>query len=71
MWVGNLAWQITKVVLCRKFTDLSWDGEETSAAAGEEDWSPVVEESAPLPQVESVAQVAEATPPEATIVEGM
>jgi hypothetical protein len=37
MLVGNLAWLITKVVLCRKSTDLSWEGEEPSAAAGEED----------------------------------
>jgi hypothetical protein len=56
--------------MCRKSTDLSWEGEETSAAAGEEDRSPAVEESAPLPQVESDAQVTEATPSEATIVEG-
>jgi hypothetical protein len=57
-------------VLCRKSTDLSWEGGEPSAAAGEEDRPPAVEESAPLPQAESVARVTEATPPEATIVEG-
>jgi hypothetical protein len=49
---------------------LSWEGEEPSAAAGEEDPSPAVEESAMLPQAETVAQGAEATPPEATVVEG-
>jgi hypothetical protein len=70
MKVGDLAWLITKVVLCRKSTDLSWEGEEPSATAGEEDPSPAVEESAPFPQAETVAQVAEATPSEATIVEG-
>jgi hypothetical protein len=39
-------------VLCRKSTDLSWDGEEPSAAAGEEGRSAGVEELAPLPQTE-------------------
>jgi hypothetical protein len=54
---------ITKFVLCRKSTDLSWEGEEPSAAAGEEDPSPAVEESTTLPQAETIAQGAEATPP--------
>jgi hypothetical protein len=57
-------------VLCRKSTDLSWEGEEPIAAAGEEDRSAEVEESAPLPQTETVAQAAEATSQEATMVEG-
>jgi hypothetical protein len=57
-------------MLCRKSTNLSWEGEEPSAAAGEEDPSPAVEESATLPQAETIAQGAEATSPEATIVEG-
>jgi hypothetical protein len=70
VWVGNLAWLITIVVLCSKSTDLSWEGEEPSAVTGEEDRSPAVEESAPLPQVEAVAQVAEDTPQEAAMVEG-
>jgi hypothetical protein len=48
---------------------LSWEGEEPSTAA-KENPSPVVEESAPLPQAETVALGAEATPPEATVVEG-
>jgi hypothetical protein len=61
---------IIVVVLSRKFTDLSWEGEEPSAAAGEEDWSPAVEESTPLPQAETIAQVAEATPQEATMMDG-
>jgi hypothetical protein len=71
MYVGNLAWLITKFVLCRKSTYLSWEGEEPSAAAGEEDPSPAVEESTSLPRAETVAQGVEATPPEATVVEGM
>jgi hypothetical protein len=64
------AWLITEFVLCRKSTDLSWEGEEPSTAAGEEESSPAVEESAALPQAEFVAQGAVPTPPEATIVEG-
>jgi hypothetical protein len=61
---------IIRIVLCRKSTDLSWDGEEPSAAAGEEGWSSGVEESAPLPQTETVSQATEAMPQEATMVEG-
>jgi hypothetical protein len=51
-------------------TDLSWEREEPSTAAAEENPSSAVEVSAPLPQAESVAPGAEATPPEATVVEG-
>jgi hypothetical protein len=40
-------------------------------AANEEDPSAAAEESTPLPQAETVAPGAEATPPEASIVEGM
>jgi hypothetical protein len=50
--------------------DLSWEGEEPSAAAAEEDPSPAVKESASLLQAETVAQGAKATPSEATVVEG-
>jgi hypothetical protein len=57
-------------VLCRKSTDLSWEDEEPSAAAGEEDRSAEVEESAPLSQTETIVQAMEATPQEATMVEG-
>jgi hypothetical protein len=57
-------------VLCRISTDLSWDGDEPSAAVAEEDSTPSAEESAPLPQAETVAPVVEATLPEASIVEG-
>jgi hypothetical protein len=53
---------IIRIVLCRKSTDLSWDGEEPSAAAGEEGWSAGVEESTPLPQTETVAQATKAMP---------
>jgi hypothetical protein len=49
---------------------MSWEGEEPSAAAAQEDPSPAVEESTSLPQVETVAQGAEVRPPEAIVVEG-
>jgi hypothetical protein len=68
--VGNLAWLITKFVLSRKSTDLSWEGEEPDAAAAEENPSAAVEESASLPQTETVTQGAEASSPEDTVVEG-
>jgi hypothetical protein len=48
---------------------MSWEGEEPSTAAAEKDPSAAVEESTSLPQAETVAQGAEDTPPEATIVE--
>jgi hypothetical protein len=60
----------TNFVLCRKLTDLSWEGDEPSTAATEEIPTPAAEESTPLPQVETVALVAEATLPEASVVEG-
>jgi hypothetical protein len=53
-----------------KSTDLSWEGEEPSTAAAEENPSPAIEESASLPQGETVAPGVEVAPPEATIVEG-
>jgi hypothetical protein len=65
-----LAWLTTKFAFCRKSTDLSWEGEEPNIAAAKEDPSPVVQESAPLPQAETVVPGAEATPPEVTVVEG-
>jgi hypothetical protein len=61
---------IIRVVSCRKSTDLSWDGEEPSAAAGEEGRSVGIEESTPLSQTETIAQATKATPQEATMVEG-
>jgi hypothetical protein len=53
-----------------KSTDLSWEGEEPSLVAVEENPSPAVEESALLPQGETVAPGVEAMPPEAAVVEG-
>jgi hypothetical protein len=58
------------VVLCRKSTDLSWEGEEPNTAATEENLSPAVEESTSLPQDETMAPGVEPTLPEATVVEG-
>jgi hypothetical protein len=46
---------IIGIVLCRKSTDLSWDGEEPSAANGEAGRSAGIEEFAPLPQAETAA----------------
>jgi hypothetical protein len=60
----------TDDVLCRKSTDLSWEGDEPSTAAAEEVSVPAIEESTPLPQAETVTPVAEATLPEASVVEG-
>jgi hypothetical protein len=70
MELSSRAWLTTLCVLCRKSIDLSWEGDEPSAAAAEEDPTLVVEESAPLPPAETVAPGTEATPPEATVVEG-
>jgi hypothetical protein len=71
MELSSLAWLITQCVLCRKSTDLSWEGEETDAAAVEKNPLAAVEESTPHPQAETMAPRAEATPPKDTIVEGM
>jgi hypothetical protein len=60
----------TDYVLCRKSTDLSWEGDEPSTAATEEVYTPAAEESAPLPQAEIMMPVMEATLPEASVVEG-
>jgi hypothetical protein len=49
---------------------LSWEGDEPSTATTEENPMLAVEESAPLPQAETVAPGAEATLPEASVVEG-
>jgi hypothetical protein len=49
---------------------VSWEGEEPSTATAEEDPSLAVQESTPFPQAETVVPGAEATPPEATVVEG-
>jgi hypothetical protein len=55
-------------VLCRKSTDLSWEGDEPAAEVAEEETAPPAEESAPAPQAESEAPATEATLPEARIV---
>jgi hypothetical protein len=57
-------------VLCRKSTDLSWEGGEPSALVAEEEAGPPAEEYAPAPQAEPEAPAAEATLPEASVVEG-
>jgi dihydroxyacetone kinase DhaKLM complex PTS-EIIA-like component DhaM len=50
--------------------DLTWDGDEPSAAVAEEESAPATEESAPAPQAESEELAVEAALPEASIVEG-
>jgi hypothetical protein len=46
------------------------EGDEPGTAAGEEISAPAAEESAPLPQAETVTPVAEATLQEASVVDG-
>jgi hypothetical protein len=60
----------TNDVLFRKSTDLSWEAEEPIEVAAEEASTPTAEESAPLPQAETMTPAVEATLPEASIVEG-
>jgi hypothetical protein len=60
----------TNCVLCRKSTDLTWDGDEPAAAVAEEEPTPAAEEFAPAPQAESEVPAWEAASPEASIVEG-
>jgi hypothetical protein len=50
--------------------DLSWEGDEPSAAVAEEEAAPPAEESAPAAQAEPEAPAAEAALPEASVVEG-
>jgi hypothetical protein len=47
----------TNCILCRKSTDLSWEGDEPSAAVAEEASAPAVEESALLAQAETVSAI--------------
>jgi hypothetical protein len=68
--LDNLSWLTTNFVLCRKSTDLSWERDEASTSAAEEVSAPAAEQSAPLPQDETVAQVAEDTLPKTSVVEG-
>jgi hypothetical protein len=70
MWFGSRTWLTTGCVLCRKSTDLTWDGDERSAAVAKEESAPAAEESTPAPQAESEAPAVEATFPEASVVEG-
>jgi hypothetical protein len=49
---------------------LTWEGDEPATAVAEEEATPPAEESAPAPQAESEAPAAEATLPEASVVEG-
>jgi hypothetical protein len=49
---------------------LSWEGDETAAEVAEEEVAPPAEESAPAPQSDPEAPAAEATLPEASVVEG-
>jgi hypothetical protein len=49
---------------------LSWVGDEPSSAVVEEEAATPAEESAPAPQEEPEALTAEATLPEASVVEG-
>jgi hypothetical protein len=70
MELSSRAWLTTLCVLCRKSTDLSWEGDEPSAAAAEENPTLAVEESTPLPQAETVVLGAEATSSEVTVVDG-
>jgi hypothetical protein len=57
------------VYFCRKSTNLSWEGDETSTVVAEEETAPPAEESAPAPQAESEALAAGAALPEASVVE--
>jgi hypothetical protein len=70
MQLGSRTCLTTDYVLCRKSTDLSWEGDEPSTTAAEEAFAPAAEESAPLPQGDTVASAAEATLPEASMIEG-
>jgi hypothetical protein len=53
-----------------KSTDLSWEGDEPASAVAEEEAAPPAVESAPALQEEPKASAAEATLPEASVVEG-
>jgi hypothetical protein len=50
--------------------DLSWEGDEPASAVAVEEVAPPVKESAPAPQAEPEVLAAEATLPEASVVEG-
>jgi hypothetical protein len=50
--------------------DLSWEGDEPAVVVAEEEAALPAEESAPTPQAELEVPAAEATLPEASVVEG-
>jgi hypothetical protein len=53
-----------------KSTDLTWEEDEPASVVAEEEAVPPTEESALAPQAEPEAPTAEATLPEASVVEG-
>jgi hypothetical protein len=57
------------VCFCRKSTNLSWEGDEPSAAVAEE-VAPPAKESAPASQAVPEPPATEALLPEARVVEG-
>jgi hypothetical protein len=70
IWVDSRTGLTTNCVLCGKSTDLTWDGDEPSAAVADEVSTAAAEESAPAPQAESEAPAVEAALPEASVIEG-
>jgi hypothetical protein len=50
--------------------DLSWEEDEPASEVAEKEAAPPTEESAPAPQAEPEVLTAEATLPEASVVEG-
>jgi hypothetical protein len=58
------------VYFCRRSTDLSWEGDESSTVVAEEEAAPPAEESTPSPQAASEVPAAGAALPEASVVEG-
>jgi hypothetical protein len=56
-------------VLCRKSTDLTWEEDEPASVVAKEEAVPPAEESAPASQADPEALSAEATLPEASVVE--
>jgi hypothetical protein len=57
------------VCFCRKSTDLSWEGDESSSAVAEK-VAPPAEESTPASQAVPKPPATEAPLPEASVVEG-
>jgi hypothetical protein len=55
---------------CRKSTDLSWEGDELATAVAAAEAAPPAGEAAPASRTEPEAPTAEATLPEASIIEG-